>query len=528
MTYAKPNDPPTEEMVTLLEDLDSENGQRIVRDRSPSSHHHHTRSHSSPNAGGSLLSFASAASPLLRGSPLRMASRLAFFLVPSFLQGPHAREQIRPAKIHPTAYLDGMRGLAALFVFFCHYTYSSFVIAEGYGYEDRNWNLLKLPFIRLLYSGPVAVCVFFVISGYALSYKPLKLIRAGNFAELHTTMSSLIFRRGMRLFLPTATSMLLIVFLLQIGAYDWTRDFSHDKHYLKIVMEPHPPALNGIFRELGKWASDCFAFVHVYSWTHFHVDYDVHLWTIPVEFRCSLYLFLAIIGTSRLRVGWRWITMGLVILFTIGKARFDMLLFFFGMMIAELDHMRNASIAQANNGSPLPSTEKAGPTSSWERRMPWIWIVMSIVALYLMGYPDGKGTLAPGWIWLSKLIPSWWSDVNTRWYQSIGSVMFVIAVGRSPGWQAFFNSFPVQYFGKISYAIYLMHGPAMHVVGYHFEKWAWDLTGVDGLQYNLGWALHAMFVIPTVVWWADVFWRAVDIPTVKFAKWVENQVIVKT
>jgi peptidoglycan/LPS O-acetylase OafA/YrhL len=200
-----------------------------------------------------------------------MLSRFAFFLVPSFLQGPHAREQIRPAKIHPTAYLDGMRGLAALFVFFCHYTYSSFVIAEGYGYKERNWHLLKLPFIRLLYSGPVAVCIFFVISGYALSYKPLKLIRAGNFTELQNTMSSLIFRRGMRLFLPTSTSMLLIVILLQIGAYDWTREFSHDKHYLKLIMEPHPPARDSIFSELNKWVYDCFQFVQVFSWTHFHV-----------------------------------------------------------------------------------------------------------------------------------------------------------------------------------------------------------------------------------------------------------------
>lgn len=72
-----------------------------------------------------------------------------------------------------------------------------------------------------------------------------------------------------------------------------------------------------------------------------------------------------------------------------------------------------------------------------------------------------------------------------------------------------------------------MHGPAMHVVGYHFEKWAYSVTGVEGYWFNAGFILGACFCIPTVVWWADVFWRAVDIPTVKFAKWFESKVIVK-
>ena len=59
----------------------------------------------------------------IRSMPWRiLLVRFAWFFVPSFLQGRHAREQIRPAKLHPTAYLDGMRGLAALFVYFCHYS----------------------------------------------------------------------------------------------------------------------------------------------------------------------------------------------------------------------------------------------------------------------------------------------------------------------------------------------------------------------------------------------------------------------
>lgn len=107
-----------------------------------------------------------------------------------------------------------------------------------------------------------------------------------------------------------------------------------------------------------------------------------------------------------------------------------------------------------------------------------------------------------------------------------GAVIFVLAAAHSKGWQRF-NHPVVQYFGKISYAIYLMHGLAMHTVGYHWEKWAYGLTGVEGSWYNAGFVLDACFAVLTVVWWADVFRHTVDIPTIKFAKWFESKCIAK-
>ncbi|KAH7303210.1 acyltransferase family-domain-containing protein [Stachybotrys elegans] len=522
--HASSSDPPAEEKVGLLketdrDDLESEAGRLHIDD---------TATITTTTAGTASHSFAkwaasvTATLPTNRSALWRQFTRFLFFLVPSFFQGRHAREQIRPAKLPPTAYLDGMRGLAALFVFFCHYSYQAFAIAEGWGYGGRH-QILKLPFIRLFYSGPMAVCVFFVISGYALSYRPLKFIRSGSSAELANTMSSLIFRRGMRLFLPTITSTFMIVILLRIGAYDWTRGFAHSNVYMKRVREPHPERMHSTLAQLGDWIWQTFEFVHVYSWTHFHVNYDVHLWTIPVEFRCSLYLFLTVLGTARLRTAWRFATLAGIIAFTYRKSKWDMMLFFFGMVIAELDHIRGHHVQNPT----LPASHKMESNSLWRRAAPWSWVALSIVGLYLMGQPDAKGAETPGWVTLTSMIPEWWSVEKFRFWQSFGAVIFVFAVGRCPGWIWFFNTPVVQYFGKISYAIYLMHGPAIHTVGYHWEKLAWKITGVEGLQYNFGFMLGSLFVIPTVIWWADVFWRAVDIPSVKFAKWVESKLIVK-
>ena len=251
---------------------------------------------------------------------------------------------------------------------------------------------------------------------------------------------------------------------------------------------------------------------------------DVHLWTIPIEFRCSLYLFLTLIGTSRLQTKYRWFCVLSIGYFTYLKCRWDLCLFFAGMLIAEMDLMRGAHTAAAllptDDYTPSKRVNRDGLSRIW-------WGVLSIVGLYLMCQPDDGGERTPGWVYLSSLIPDWWLVERYRYWQSIGAVCFVIAVSRSKSWQGFFNSFFIQYLGKISYALYLMHGPAMHIVGYRWEKWAYETTGVQGYNYNAGFFLGAAFAVPIVFWWADVFWRAVDIPTVKFARWVEQKFLAK-
>jgi hypothetical protein len=68
-----------------------------------------------------------------------------------------------------------------------------------------------------------------------------------------------------------------------------------------------------------------------------------------------------------------------------------------------------------------------------------------------------------------------------------------------------------------------MHGPVLHTIGYATERWAWGITGVDGAQYNWGFVMASFIIIPMVIWAADIFWRAVDAPVVRFAKWFESR-----
>ena len=485
--------------------------------------------------------------------------RTALFLLPSFLHPPPNPPTPRPPPPYPflptprtittpasnpTAYLDGIRGLAALHVFFCHLLYTSFAIAPGYGAGGAHRHVFLLPFLRLLFSGPPMVCVFFVVSGYALSLKPLRLAHQKQWARWGEAVGSLVFRRAIRLYLPTAVSTAVVVVLVRVRMYEWTRGFAEGEGGLvRNVLETHYGRANSTAEQVGEWAGAMVGFVHVWDWEPFggSTRIDVHLWTIPVEFRCSMMVFLTLVGTARLGRGWRGCVVGGLVAFAYVSQRWEMVLFYAGMALAEVDVARGAhergkgeggGDGMAAGGLPAPgimsapSSRSSSPSSSPPARRraakQYGWAALSVVGLYFMSQPDERGAETPGWVFLTSLIPAWWNDEH-RYWQSIGAALFVLAVSRSPGWQRFFTLGVVQYFGRISYALYLMHGPVMHTVGYAIERWAWGVTGSEGRAYEAGFALACVFAVPIVIWVSDVFWRAVDAPVVRFARWFEAQ-----
>jgi peptidoglycan/LPS O-acetylase OafA/YrhL len=448
-------------------------------------------------------------------SPLRsFAWALLRCLAPSFIYS-RTKSTQSPKKLSPTAYLDGMRGLAALFVFFCHYAYTSFVITIGYGYdgEDGSYrNILTLPIIRLLYSGPPMVCLFFVISGYALSLKPIKQMRAHAHGDLLGTLSSSVFRRGMRLFLPTFASCFLVFVLLRLGLYEKTRIISADSNIHRNVHEYHPQLLKTFNEQLFHWCSEMFNFICVFDWAQFagSTGYDVHLWTIPVEFRASLILFLTLLGLARLKPWVRMSALLALMLFVLRKDRWEMLLFYMGMFLAELDLVSPQTAAKP------PSRVSCA-----------LWITAAFAGLFLMSQPDAHAEVTPGWQYLSTQIPLWWSE-KYRYYQTLGSMLFALSVTRLPILQDPFTSPPVQYLGRIAYALYLMHGPIMHAFGYRIQAAFWAMSGTEThTQYVTGWVAGALVNGPLVIWAADVFWRAVDAPSVRLARWVENKMLME-
>ena len=443
--------------------------------------------------------------------------RILIGLIPSFLRTDTRRQE----KLYPTAYLDGLRGCAAFAVFLCHLTYGFYVVSVGYGMGNEGLynDVARLPILRLIYAGPPMVAIFFVISGYALSCKPIKQMRARQYDGLLQTLSSSVFRRGFRLFLPCVVSTFIVLVAVRLGAFEVTRPFSENRALHRNVNEEHKYRLPHLSDQLWDWVHKLFDFVHVFHWMIYSgsIDYDRHLWTIPVEYRASLMLFLSHFATSRMKPALRMLTFAFLSYWAYLWTRWELPLFWFGAILAEWDLMRKPA-----HGPDLSATPKT-PTRFWHA----FWLTNFLIALYLCSFPDRDGIRTPGFSTIADMIPRWYPDKN-RFWQSLGAMQLVWAIGQASYLQAMFNGPVIQYLGRISYALYLMHGLVIHTVGYFVLDVMWGITGYQTeWEYGLGFALGVCIIVPVAVWGCGCFlnewWMC---PCVKFAKWLEAKCTV--
>lgn len=89
----------------------------------------------------------------------------------------------------------------------------------------------------------------------------------------------------------------------------------------------------------------------------------------------------------------------------------------------------------------------------------------------------------------------------------------------------FTNAF-TQYLGKISFSLYLVHGFVIHTIYYALIDVLWGVVGDEtDMQKEVSFAVALVVVTGVLVWVSDMFTRAVDMPSVKFARWVEGRMI---
>ncbi|KIW95819.1 uncharacterized protein Z519_02883 [Cladophialophora bantiana CBS 173.52] len=454
---------------------------------------------------------------------IRLLGQLFNLLMPSFLQRRSHNDQAKPDKIAPTAFLDGMRGLAAFVVFICHLTYGTFDIAHAWGAtpdpEHQPTSVfgeyLRLPIVRLLYSGPPMVAIFFVISGYALSYKPLKLMRSRQQEQLMTTMSSSIFRRGLRLFLPCFASTFIVICLAQLNLYKLTEGFANQ---MRNIHESHCYTQPNPWLQFTDYLVQILIFVDVFNWNIFagSIELDRHLWTIPVEFRCSMALFLTHMMVARMSSRLRLSTLLVLIIWGTSWDRWELCPFWAGAVIAELD------IIWTSKASELPLVANSQPYKPRLSSKILYWSTFCI-SLYLLSFPDIDAHATPGYLTLTNLIPANFTQKH-RFWPNIGAVMIVWSSSRLGFWRnkAFCWS-PVQYLGKISFPLYVMHGPVIHTLGYLILPRTPEVETPEIMrQFQLEFLKSSIVIVLAVIWAADVFLRAVDIPCVNFTRRLEK------
>jgi peptidoglycan/LPS O-acetylase OafA/YrhL len=453
----------------------------------------------------------------------KRASRWSYDLVrPEFLT---RRPSAYSGPMRRTAWLDGLRGFAALTVYWHHHHLwahnVNHIYENAFGFEGRYY-FIALPGVRNFFSGGhFAVAIFFVISGYVLSVKSLGLIQKGDFANAGSSVGSALFRRWLRLYIPVMG--VTILWILQIH---WSR-----------IWTPFGDPRGTLREELWNW----YILFKNYSFVfltgdifEFPLRYHAHAWSIPIEFKGSIIVYTTLSAFSRCTRNARLACEAcLAMYFLYIVDGYYGAMFMAGMLLCDLDLL-------ALSGQ-LPHI------FTWlEGFKEFIFFHLFVLSFYLGGVPSYTWeaeplSRSPGWIWLSYLKPQ--AVFDAKWFYLFWAAFFLVAsIPRLPRLKQFFETRFCQYLARISFALYLVHGPVIWLLGdrvYAAVGWSRDvhkesipqwvdafpLSKKGPLGLELAFWAPQLILLPVTLYAAEVVTKLVDEPSVKISTWLYTKTL---
>ncbi|ETN45258.1 uncharacterized protein HMPREF1541_09089 [Cyphellophora europaea CBS 101466] len=422
-------------------------------------------------------------------------------------------------------------------------TFTARIYHFGWGTYPQDKNLAQFPFVKILWSGSAQVFTFFVLSGYVLSYKPIKQMRNRS-SQVQKTLSSSIFRRGMRLFIPAFAMVAIIAVAAQVGIYKWAQAAAEQG--LMDHLENIPPQQPNIWYMFNTIWNDFATMTNITNWGYVQPSLHPHLWTIIIEFRVSMLLYLVQTGTARLKSWARVLVAGYMFFWfsnTLTPVGSQTALFFAGMILAEADlallafresHSAPSTgtyVAWDPNRRPLSTADHIArltdPKSIYWRAF---HIVVFLVGMFFLSCPYNGSEVTPVYrVLVAWLNPSWYKALeHSYWLWSVGAMCLLSSAAHSCDIQWIYTNSFSQYAGKVSFALYLAHGPVLHCVEYSMLPFLAAITEPLGgretqLGFLLQWIMGAIVSIPIVFYFADMVYRLLDVPSVQFARWCEEK-----
>lgn len=422
-----------------------------------------------------------------------------------------------------TAYLDGLRGLAALLVYIYHHLswfYGPLApFVWGLGHEGESY-LVQLPFIRTFFSGgAAAVAIFFVLSGYVLSISPLQKLQRGHARKCYTGLASAVVRRPFRLYLPVIGVSLAFAVCM----------------HLPLGLAPRvgwPQPEESILAELQTWVSETLKLLnpfHLLGKPRPWYIYDPPAYTMPIEFAGSMLIFgllaaFSCVSSRRIQLA-TLVVLGLIFM-AFYQWAFAMFLVGMGLALNDVESYDVWIMSRCSG-----------------RTISTIQHVIFFVGWYLLCQPAGPSDPStsyetPGWWTLSQLIPAiYWDKDYWRWWNTWGAMCLVYGVLKIPWLQRFFSSRPLALLGRLSFMLYLTQSPILWTFAdrvyrlfgqtYRLQDnvttW-WDDRlpvpdrGIHG--FTTRFVLSQIFILPVQFLVAHVATRVIDEPSIRVGRWV--------
>jgi len=362
---------------------------------------------------------------------------------------------------------DGLRGIASLSVALSHFlcAFIPMLLHRSHPYTftkntnpDLIFDIFQSPFFSLFYNGHLAVLIFFVLSGYVLA---MPYYQNNTHALKHR-----LWGRYMRLNLPIAASVTLSFFIYRMGWY-------HNAEAATI--SGSTTWLNNFFKMGISW-SDYFHLATYSSIFFGNGILNPPLWTLRVEFIGSIYLLTYYICKPK---RYELLTMlfisGVLYLFYKGES-----LYFIAIFIGAL-------------------LSKFKPNKSY-----LFPILISGLFFGAFQYETQPYNLLPE----IKIFNKQLFDKKS-FYHAVAAIFIVSAIINGSG-KSLLESRPVQFLGRISYPLYLLHMLVLSSVPCYL------LTVIPPSKFTLLFifALYALLCFVS----AWLFEMAVDRPSITLTK----------
>lgn len=391
---------------------------------------------------------------------------------------------IAPARLD---FLDGLRGLAAVGVVAHHFTaafYPSSMTGDGTTtHLPGTWetDFAASPLHALL---NFRVCFFFVLSGLVLAESARRLPRGWR------TLAAQLVRRYVRLSTPVAVSTALAFGLLRgQWFYNQPAAAASGANWFAAFWHWTP--------SFGQFATDMLWGVML----HGQASYNPVVWTMVIEWNGSV----LVMGLLALLGSWRWRLLAyaaLALAFTLGRLNFYYVAFLLGLGLHDIYRRDWASQLRP----------------SWRRLLVTTLLLLALVATSKpqIFYHAPISSSAYAWMRLPGISP----DRTVQFYHTIGAVALLAAVLLSVRLRRFTDISLLQRVGKRAFSLYLTH-------------FLWLGSGASAVflalrphfSYHVSFGLMVLSTVAVLVPTTNFFYRCVDVPSHKLARWLSQRIL---
>lgn len=361
--------------------------------------------------------------------------------------------------------LEGLRGLAAFIVVIFHFFTNFYPALINSNINQIHTSKVGLFIattpLNVLYSGNFAVCIFFVLSGFVLSYKFFV-------TKDKQALVASAYKRYLRLAIPVIFSILLFWIFSFLPLQNSNYIFRNSS-ILYVLHE----ALFGSF--------------FMYKSTINPV-----LWTMSFEFYGSFIIFgfCGLFGKSKNRAF-------MYIFAIIAFWRTYFLAFILGVMLSDITVNRQNILAKLDSRA--------------------VKIILLFIGLFLGSYPNQVGKVE-GSINIHDTIysPLSYLSCADSYYQIIGAAIIIAVLLKSEGLSKFFSSAAMQFLGRVSFSMYLTHV----ILILYCAHPLFNVMHQRSIPYLVCFLIMLIIVVPLILVAAYFVYKYVDKPAINLSNYI--------